>query len=372
MNINKMLAVYIKEFKELRRDKISRIMVFFMPITILIIFGYGMAMDVENIPFSVLDYDNSVLSRDFISKFSQNKRYYSFNGYVHSQNEGIKLIDKGDIRTLIVIPENFSDNIKQNRRGSIQILEDGVFPYRASVSTSYAGAIVSKFNLDILENKGINYAPLNLKVRYWFNEEMKQKYVTTSGVLAIALFLGPAMISSLLIVKEKEFGSIYNIYTSSISKTEFILSKQMFGMTIFFINFIILYLLTIFLFNVPFKGNFILFTVSSVCYLLVSTALGILISTFVNTQVTAVVGTAIICIIPAFLYSGYIAPVSSMTNEAYFVAHLFPTYYYLNIIKMFYLKGVDISLFIHHSIILLTFYFVLIALCILRFRKYEK
>ncbi|HCW93735.1 ABC transporter permease [Flexistipes sinusarabici] len=372
MNINKMAAVYIKELKELRRDKISRIMVFFMPITILIIFGYGMAMDVENIPFSVLDYDKSVLSRELVSKFSQNKRYYSFKGYVSSQDEGIKLIDKGRIRTLIVIPENFSDNLKQNRSANIQIMEDGVFPYRASVSSSYAEAIVSDFNLDVLENKGIKYSPLNLKVRYWFNEEMKQKYVTTSGVLAIALFLGSAMISSQLIVKEKESGSIYNIYTSSISKLEFILSKQMFGFTIFVINYLILFLLIIFLFQVPFKGNFLLFTLSSMIYILVSTALGILISTFVNTQVTAVVGTAIICIIPAFLYSGYIAPVSSMTNEAYVVAHLFPTYYYLNIVKMFFLKGVNMKLFINHSIILIAFYFALIACCVLRFRKYEK
>lgn len=372
MNINKILTIYIKELKELKRDRVSRIMVFIMPITILIVFGYGMALDVEHIPFVTVDEDNTLLSRELISKFVENKRYYSYKGDVENTKEAIDLIDKGKVRTAIVIPKGFEENLKKNRKSDIQIIEDGIFPYRASVSRSYSQVIATKYNYEIIESKGFGFIPIELKVRYWFNEQMSQKNITTSGVLAIALFLGPAILSSLLVVKEKERGSIYNIYTSSIRKSDFLLAKQLFAMSIFSLNFIILFLLTIFLFNVPFKGNFILFLVSSFCYLSVSTSIGIFISTFVASQVTAVVGTAITCIIPAFLYSGYIAPVSSMTNEAYIIAHLFPTYYYLNTVKMFYLKGVDFLQFFVNCLILLSFYVLFISLSILKFRKYEK
>ena len=372
MNINKILTIYIKELKELKRDKVSRLMVFVMPITILIVFGYGMALDVERIPFVTVDEDNTFMSRELISKFVENKRYYSYRGEVKNVSEAIHLIDKGEVRTAIVVPKGLAENLKRNRKSDIQIIEDGIFPYRASVSRSYSQIIATKYNYEIIESKGFRFVPIELKIRYWFNEQMSQKNITTSGVLAIALFLGPAILSSLLVVKEKERGSIYNIYTSSIKKSDFLLAKQLFAMSIFSLNFIILFLLTIFLFKVPFKGNFLLFSVSSICYLLVSTSIGIFISTFVASQVTAVVGTAIICIIPAFLYSGYIAPVSSMTNEAYFIAHLFPTYYYLNTVKMFYLKGVDFDQFLTNCLVLLGFYTLFISMSILKFRKYEK
>lgn len=372
MNISKILTIYTKELKELRRDKVSRIMVFIMPITILIVFGYGMALDVERIPFVSIDEDKSFLSRDLISKFVENSRYYSYQGEVESVDKAVTLIDKGEIRTAIVIPKDFGEKLKKNSKSDIQIIEDGIFPYRASVSKSYSRIIATKYNYEIIESEGFGFLPVDIKIRYWFNEQMSQKNITTSGVLAIALFLGPAILSSLLIVKEKERGSIYNIYTSSIKKSDFLLAKQLFAMSIFSMNCIILFLLTILLFRVPFKGDFLLFSVSSVCYLLVSTSIGIFISTFVASQVTAVVGTAITCIIPAFLYSGYIAPVSSMTNEAYVIAHLFPTYYYLNTVKMFYLKGVDFSQFALNCAILLCFYIFFMGFSIFKFRKYEK
>ncbi|MBZ4643233.1 MAG: drug efflux transport system permease protein [Deferribacteres bacterium] len=371
LRLKKIKAIYKKEFKELKRDKISRIMVFMMPIMIMIVFGYGMALDVEKIPFVILDEDNSVLSRELAYKFIENTRYYRLIGAVSSQKEGLKLIDKGKIRMMIVIPYGFEKRLKSNKPVNVQIFEDGIFPYRASVSVSYSNIIANNFNIDLLSANGNKNQGIDIRTRYWFNEDIRQKNVTASGVLLIALFIGPAIFSSLLIVKEKEYGSIYNIYTSSINKAEFIIAKQLFAMSIFFVNFFILFAMTILLFNVPFKGSFILFLLAAIIYLLVSTSLGILISTFVMTQVTAVVGTAIICIIPSILYSGYITPVSSMTNEAYFIAHIFPNYYFFNLIKMSYLKGLSLISYIKNIAILLVFYLIFISVAIYRFRKYE-
>ncbi|MGC8768055.1 ABC transporter permease [Calditerrivibrio sp.] len=371
MNTHKMKTIFIKEIKELKRDKISRIMVFLLPVVILLVFGYGMALDVEKIPFSILDEDNTFTSREISYKFINNYRYYTFKGYVKKQSEGIELIDRNRIRMLLVIPNGFEKDLKNGRGSSIQIIEDGVFPYRASISKTYSNIIINKFNIEKFENKNIKELFIDLRIRYWFNEEMRQKNVTASGVLLVVLFISPAIFASLLIVKEKELGSIYNIWTSSISKKEFLLAKQSVAVMISFLNYFILFAMIIVLFKTPFKGSFILFTISSFIYILVSTSLGILISTFVKTQVSAVVATSIICIIPSILYSGYLTPISSMTNEAFIVAHLFPNYYYFNIIKMSFLKGFNLNIFIKNIIILIFFYLFFISISIARFRKYQ-
>lgn len=371
MNFRKIKTIYIKELKELKRDKVSRIMVFLLPIVIVLVFGYGMALDVEKIPFSILDEDHSVLSREISYKFINNDRYYRFKGYVKNQQEGIDLIDKTHIRMLLVIPYGLERDLKKGKQASIQIIEDGIFPYRASVSKTYSNIIINKFNIERFTSKDINNLFTDLRIRYWFNEDMRQKNVTASGVLLVVLFISPAIFASLLIVKEKELGSIYNIWTSSITKTEFIFAKQSIAVTISFFNYFILFTIIMLLFTPPFKGSFLLFTVSSFIYILVSTALGILISTFVKTQVSAVVATAIICIIPSILYSGYLTPVSSMTNEALIVSHLFPNYYYFNIIKMSFLKGFNLYIFTKNLLILIFFYLFFISLAIFRFRKYE-
>jgi ABC-2 type transport system permease protein/ribosome-dependent ATPase len=371
MEFNKIRTIYIKELKEVKRDKISRIMVFLLPIIIVLVFGYGMALDVEKIPFSILDEDLSMTSREISYKFINNSRYYHFKGFVKNQNEGIQLIDKNVIRMVLVIPYGLEKNLKKGEASSIQIIEDGVFPYRASVSKTYANIIINKYNLERFDSKQLNNIFTDIRIRYWFNEDMRQKNVTASGVLLVVLFISPAILASLLIVKEKESGSIYNIWTSSISRKDFILAKQLFAVTISFFNFFILFATIMILFKPPFKGNFLLFALASFIYILVSTALGILISTFVKTQVSAVVATAIICIIPSILYSGYLTPVSSMSNEALIVSHLFPNYYYFNIIKMSFLKGFNLNIFITNITILLIFYLFFITVAIIRFRKYE-
>ncbi|BAI81047.1 multidrug ABC transporter, permease [Deferribacter desulfuricans SSM1] len=368
--LKKIKAIYLKELKELKRDKISRIIVFVVPFVMMIIFGYGMALDVKHIPFTVLDEDKTSLSRELIYKFINNKEYFNFYKYSNSQNEIINLIDKNIIRFGLVIPSNFTERLKNRKTAKVQVLIDGVFPYRADVIKSYVTSMINSFTLEI-NNIDLS-SNLKINVRYWFNENLENIKLTTSGLLAIILFINPAIFASLLIVKEKEYGSIYNIYTSSISKFEYLFGKQLFAVSVSIINFIVEFLLIKYLFGIPFKGNLPLFILSTFLYILVSTSLGLLMSTFLKTQVSAIVGISVIAIIPAFLYSGYLVPVSSMSKEAFIQAHIYPTFYYMNIIKMNYLKGVNINLYTLNSIILLVFYIILFSLTYLLFKKKER
>ncbi|MGA1862228.1 ABC transporter permease [Deferribacter thermophilus] len=366
----KIKAIYVKELKELRRDRISRIIVFVVPFVMMIIFGYGMALDVKHIPFAVLDEDKTQLSRELIYKFINNKEYFRFYKYAYSQNEIIKLIDKNIVRFGIVIPSDFTENLKNHKTSKIQVLIDGVFPYRADVIKSYVTAMINNFTLEF--NKIDLSKTLKINIRYWFNENLENIKLTTSGLLAIILFINPAIFASLLIVKEKESGSIYNIYTSSISKFEYLFGKQLFAVSVSLINFVIEFLLIKYLFNIPFKGEFLTFFFATFLYILVSTSLGLLMSTFLKSQVSAIVGISVITIIPAFLYSGYLVPVSSMSKEAFIQAHIYPTFYYLNIVKMNYLKGLNISLYTINSCILIIFYIILFSTTYLLFKKKEK
>ncbi|MGA1845869.1 ABC transporter permease [Deferribacter abyssi] len=368
--LKRIVSIFKKEFKELKRDRISRVIVFIVPFVMMIIFGYGMALDVHHIPFVIVDEDKTELSRDFKYRFINNKEYFSFYGEVVSQEEVIQLIDNNKVRFGIIIPSDFTEKLKQKEDIKIQLLVDGIFPYRADVIKSYVNTIVNNFNLALND---IDIKELfKLNIRYWFNENLKSVKLTTSGLLAIILFLNPAIFASLLIVKEKESGSIYNIYTSSITKIEYLLSKQLFAVFVSIINFFILFLLIEFLFKIPFKGNFLSFFIASVIYIFVSTSIGLFMSSFLKSQVSAIVGISVVAIIPAFLYSGYLVPVSSMSNEAYIQAHIYPTFYFMNIIKLNYLKGIDIRLYTLNVVILIFFYVIFFSLTLILFKKKER
>jgi len=372
MQLKRVKAILVKEFKELKRDTVGRIVVFFVPLTIMLIFGFGLAVDVEHIPFSIVNEDNGKLSRELSYRFIENERYFDFKGFSISQNELENLIYKGKTRFGIVIPLNFERNLIRNGSSEVQVLVDGIFPYRALVSKIYSEAIINMFNVDMNSKGSKLKLPIDVETRYWFNEELKQKYLTASGTLAVVLAISPAILASLLIVKEKERGSIYNIFTSSITKFEFLFAKQLFAFIISLLNFMILFLLTIYLFKVPFKGSFPLFFISSALFILVSTSIGLLISAFVKTQVTAIVGTLLVTVIPAFLYSGYLTPVSSMSKEAFIEAHLFPTYYYMNIVKGSYLKAANLSYLLPDMFALILFYVFIFSLTYGFFRKRER
>ena len=362
-------SIILKEFRELRRDRIGRVVVFAVPLTIMLIFGAGLAVDVERIPFSVVDGDRSALSRELSYRFIENRRYFDFRGTCSSQKELENLIYRGKVRFGIVIPYRFERKLLRSGRSTVQFLIDGTFPYRGQVMKVYSEAIVNSFNLDM--NGGLKL-PVKTEMRYWFNEELKQKFLTASGTLAVVLAISPAILASLLVVKEKERGSIYNVFTSSITKFEFLIAKQLFASIVSILNFFILFALTVTAFNVPFRGSFPLFLISSILFILVSTSLGLLVSTFVRTQVTAIVGTILITVIPSFLYSGYLTPVSSMSKGTFIQAHLFPIYYYLKIIKGCYLKAAGLKTLLPDMAALLLFYILLFSVTHRLFKKRER
>jgi len=370
MEFRRVLSIFKKEVRELLRDPIGLITTVSVPLLMMLIFGFGLKLDVKRVPFGVLDYDNSYLSRELTYKLSSNGEYFRFKRYFLSEGDADGALLRGNVRTVLVFPFNFERDFKEGSC-KLQVLVDGTFPYRAETIKSYIEALISKENLSILRERGVDL-PLRVEPRYWFNESLNQDLLVAVGTLAVVLAIAPAVFSALLIVKEKESGSIYNVYVSPIGKFEYLAGKLLSGFAVSLFNFFILSLLLFFAFKVSLKGSFILFLLSSLLFILVSTAFGLLLSVFFNSQAAAFIGTVVLTIVPSILYTGYLTPVSSFDRGALFTSHLIPTFYYMRLLKSLFFKGAPFQLVAKDLLLLMFFFFLLFSSTLLLFKKRER
>ena len=340
-------AYFKKELIDLLRNKMI-VLVYLLPVMILFLFGYGLKMEVTHARTIILDYDNSKTSLNLIEKFTHSK-YFDTKVLYISEQKALRDIKKANTDILIIIPNGFEKRLLHRQTSEIGVFVDGAFPMRATIMKGYVEGVI----LNYFKNKD-NLVKINQ--RNLFNESLRDENAIIPGVIGIVLFIAPAIISALMIVKEKEIGTIFNFYSSSITKSEFLVAKLTPLFLFHTINIFILFLIATYIFKVPFKGNFLLYFIASEIYISVSIALGLLVSILTSKQVTALVIVILITIIPAFLYSGMLMPISSMSNESYIEAHIFPVMYYNHIVYDTFLVGNGFSLVNIEYLMILLFY----------------
>lgn len=350
MNLSRVWAVAYKEWREVLRDRLFFTMAFVLPLCIFLVLGWGISFDVEKIPFAVLDQDRTAMSRDFLHRFIDS-RYFNYKGDVRSEREFDALLAHSDIRFAIVIPPKFQERLLAGQSTSVQSLIDGVFPYRGQVTRSYVSGIIANFNRQSLagyltETRGLSQeqalsrvAPVLLEPRYLYNQALRSQWSMASGLMMLVLMVTPPFLTALGVVREKENGSIYNIYASTISRSEFILGKFLPYLLISCLNILVLWWVVMNVFGTPFKGDPLFYYAASVIYVICTAGVGLLVSLLVQTQVAAITLTMVISFVPAMLYSGLLVPIESMEPGTRFEAHLFPTLYYLRISWGSFLKG---------------------------------
>lgn len=354
MNFRRIKAVAFKEWRETVRDRIFLLLAFLLPVLWMLVFGYGLVLDVEHIPLVVVDRDHSALSRDYLYRFTES-RYFDFKGSLTSEIEADAWLLSGKARAVIVVPEKFGERLLAGQPAHVQTLIDGTFPLRTDITKGYVLAINSALSGELLADyvartRGLSreqaktlVQPIRLEVRYLYNEEVRSAWSIVPALIMFSLMLAPPLLTALGIVREKETGSIYNIYSSTVSKIEFLTGKLTPYVAISFVNALLLWLLATLWFQVPFKGSFGLFLLSSLIFVLTSTGIGLLVSLMVSTQVAALIITMVLCTLPTILFSGLIVPVSSLSPGAQVQAHLFPGMYYTNIVRGTFLKGVGMN-----------------------------
>lgn len=352
MNLRRISAVALKEWKETTRDRLFLLLAFLLPALWMVVFGYGLVMDVEHIPFAVLDRDHSSFSREYIYRFIQS-RYFSYRGQVDDPRALDRMLTEASIRAALIVPERFEEQLAAGEPVTVQTLLDGTFPLHADIGKGYVIAINQAFSEELLveyvsRTRGLAREqarrfvhPVTMEVRYLYNEEVRSTWSMVPALIMFTLMLASPLLTALGVVREKETGSIYNIYSSTLSRAEFLAGKLLPYIAISLVNVCVLWLMAVGLFHVPFKGSLLLFLVGSVLFVLCGTGVGLLISLLVNTQMAALIITMVVAMLPTILFSGLLVPVSSLSRGAQFQAHLFPAMYYTNVVRGSFLKGVD-------------------------------
>ena len=334
-----------------------------MPSMVTILFGYGIAMDVTHSRINIIDKDNSKYSAELISKFSHSK-YFDVTLTHESEVDALAKIKKAQSDILLIIPSSFEKNLIKGEKTEIGVFIDAAFANRASTMESYVEGV-------ILSSASTNVSMITLNTRTLFNQAMRDEDAIVPGLIGLVLLVAPAILTALLIVKEKEKGTIFNFYASPIGKLEFIIAKLLPVFMLHSVNIFILFIWATYLFHVPFRGSFFLYWISSEIYILISLSVGMLISIIAKRQIVAVVLTVIITILPAFLYSGMLMPISSMQGASWMEAHIFPVMYYNHILYDTFLigQGFDSPKIVLYLFILIGYVVALLGLGVLFLKK---
>lgn len=354
MNLQRIIAVAWKEWRETVRDRLFLLMAFLLPTLWMVVFGYGLVLDVEHVPFAVLDRDRSSMSRDYLYRFIES-RYFDYRGSVENEKEIDRLLGNTSIRAAIILPDRFEEELLAGRPVSVQTLLDGTFPLNADITKGYVIAVNNAFTQELviaylMQTRGFTpeaarrlVQPVTIETRYLYNEEVRSTWSMVPALIMFTLMVSSPLLTALGVVREKETGSIYNIYSSTVSRTEFLVGKLVPYFIISATNVLILWLIAIWLFQVPFKGSFLLFYTASLLLVLCGTGIGLLVSLFVQSQMAALIITIVIAMIPTFLFSGLLVPISSLNQAGQIQAHLFPAMYYTNVVRGSFLKGLDLD-----------------------------
>ena len=380
MNVTRIKAIAFKEWREIMRDRLFFALAFVVPASLMLVFGYGLSLDVEHIPFAVVDHDRSTMSRDYLHRFIDS-RYFNYQGHLRSERELSPLLADSEIRFAIVIPPKFQEKLLAGRPVAVQSLIDGTFPFRTATSKGYVIAINAAFNSELLagyisrrlgvspEQAAVMAQPIRVQLRYLYNQEVKSVWTMASALMMFVLMITPPFLTALGVVREKENGSIYNIYASTVTRGEFLIGKLAPYVGISVINILILWLMATALFGAPFKGDPLFFFIASVIYVTCTTGIGLLVSLIVRTQVAAMMLTVVVTIVPSVLYSGLLVPIASMDSQGQFEAHLFPAMYYTDIALGSFLKGIGLEQLWDKALVLAIYAVVLWILCYLLFHK---
>lgn len=367
-------AMIKKEITHMLRDPRTLIFIFVMPILQLFLLGYANNTEVKNIPTVLFDQSNSQASRSLVEAFKATD-YFSFDYVAYSDGEVNKLIEGGQAKVGVVIPPDYSTQIAAGHSAQVQVLIDGSDPTVASAVLSAATlagqARGASIRAEQLALKGVNSgssSAVDIRSRVLYNPDLLGSYNIVPGLIAMILFQTTTNLTALSIVRERERGTIEQLIVTPIRNWELVLAKIIPYILVSFANTILILLVGTFWFEVPIRGSLVLLFLLTGLYLLPNLGLGLLISTFAKTQQQAQLMTMPI-MLPSFMLSGFIFPISSLPVVLQAVGYMLPLTYFIFILRSLVIKGAGLELLLPQTFILIAFAIVLLSLAALRFRK---
>ncbi len=325
----------LHESLELMRDPVRAAMALFGTIILMFVVGYGINLDVENLPYAVLDRDQTQLSRNYALNLS-GSRYFIEHAPIRDYDDLERRMRSGELTLAVELPPDFARDVDRGDAVQIGAWVDGAMPMRAETVLGYAQGMHQSWLQEMARQKtgqSVAAGPAVIETRFRYNPDVKSLPAMVPAIIPMLLLMIPAMLAALSVVREKELGSIVNLYVTPVSRTEFLLGKQLPYIVMAMVNFALMTLLAVTVFGVPLKGSLPMLTIATLFYVIFSTGIGLLASTFTRSQIAALFMTLIATLIPAIQFAGMINPVSSLEGVGFFIGRIFPTTYYLNICR---------------------------------------
>jgi len=369
----RLFGVARREMLELWRDPIRLTFALFGSMLLMILLSYGMTFDVNELRFATLDRDQTPESRDYIQNIA-GSRYFLERAPIHDHAELDRRMHNAELSLALEIPAGFGRDLKRSRRPEVGMWIDGAMPFRAETIRGYVQGLHYQYLADLASRNGVAspVAAADIEARYRYNQDFESFNAMVPGTIAILLVLIPAMLTALGVVREKELGSITNLYVTPITRLEFLLGKQLPYVGISLFGFFGLMALAVLLFDVQFKGSLATITLGALLYVTATSGLGLLMSTFTRSQVAAIFGTAIATLTPAFAFSGFNSSVSALEGGAAVFSRIYPTTHFLVISQGTFGKALGFGELAEQFTALALFVPSMTLLCVLLLRKQEK
>ncbi len=343
-------AIARKEARELLRDPIYLGLAFVIPMMMLLLFGFGLILDVKHLPLAFEDHDDSLWSRDYRDRFVHSE-YFDLIGVLTSHAEVEEWLRTGRARVVIDVPPDFGRDLARGRPTAVGVTVDGSFPARAAVITGYVSAVNGLYNQELLAEVssrrggpgGASLLPVQVDLSVWYNPTLESKNAVVPGILVLVLMLFPALLGALLFVREKEAGSIFNLYASPSGRLEIIVGKLLPQLAVAMLNFTVMFVASRWIFDVRFTGSLSVLTLGALLYSVCTIGIGLLISILSRSQLAAMFTTFLVTMTTAFNYSGFVTPVASMDAVGQFVAQLIPATHFMSVVRGSFLKGLGFA-----------------------------
>jgi ABC-2 type transport system permease protein len=362
------MAVARKELIQIRRDPRSLLLAFLLPVLLLVLFGYAITWDVEEIQTAVVDQDQSARSRELLDRFRASG-YFAIRHHLERSAELIPLLETGDIQIALVIPPGFAADLNAGRPAPLQAIVDGSDANTATITLNYARAIVERYaSSAVLAGRRFT-PPLRVESRVWYNEDLKSRNMIVPGLVAVIMMIIAAMLTSLTIAREWERGTMEQLAATPVSRLEVVLGKLLPYLGIGLVDVAVTALLGVVVFAVPFRGSILIFAGLTLLFLIGALGLGMFISAATRSQLLATQMAMMATFLPAYLLSGFMFAISAMPRALQLVTLAVPARYFLVVTRGIFLKGVGLDVLYLPGLAMLAFATLGLGLAIRAFKK---
>jgi ABC-2 type transport system permease protein len=373
VNRKRIRAIANKEFIQVIRDPRSLAMAIFIPVLLLVMFGFVLDLDVNNVPMIVWNQDNTKTSTDFLLNF-KNSRYFDIRGYFDNYRDLQKRIDNGSTMMAMIIPKDFSRYIHADSMAPVQLMVDGSDSNTATIAMGYVKSVVARYNEglinDALAEEGISpQTPVELRPRIWFNEDLKSRNYIIPGLIAVIMMVITALLTSLTVAREWERGTMEQLISTPVTSKELIFGKFLPYFAIGLVDLVMAVAMAYFIFRIPFRGNIILLFGLSGIFLMGALTLGIWISIGAKNQLLASQIAILSTFMPAFLLSGFMYAITNMPKAIQIITYIIPARYFITILRGIYLKGVGFGVLWKPALFLCIFASLMVGLANRKFKK---